>query len=812
MLSNICNRMFSGAGTRRIARLIIGNLFFLILVTLLLLPVVGWVTGTNIEKYLSTFTLFGSEYSLFLPFEIIGGLALVVTGVFFVILERRHCRMLDESAADPSDKKETSGTIFQKISHAVTKRCRFVLLVLMLAGAFLFYHRGISASDFSNDEFQVVSTAYGYLQTGHFNKWDFCNEKLSKREYLRAFPHTWLVARAISLLGKNEWSTRLVSVLFGVLSVLIGYFVAEHFLKNRLFSFLLAAGLIFHPNLSELFKITRMYSMLLPFFLVLFFCTHKLILLVDSDGIAAFKRMKNLLLLIGTVLLTGFTALIHVNALTILPYIFCFVLIMAAVTRKRAFLRLGALGTAACLLVWGVSMQCGLLKIFTNHMSAFGSFNYRYVIDLLKFPFGFPVGTGCALLSILILPFLKNRRARISILSLISAAAVGAIFFVFIAKRYYAVKYISFLIPVSMIWSVFSFYLIFRLFSSRWKRVLLFTAALSGAAMPLLQMKPLKKGIDYKTAYRTISENYDAEKKEIIAAQFLRCYYLGGIGNKADIYDLKRRQTVTYKDFMDKITTTSSGWVTWATKKRGHVDLKIQKFANRCFKKHHGTGVDKTGVEVFYYDQDMPCLRRNRRLPEQVRYLVDNAKETSPDSKAGDDRGKNKPHGSIKIDLASPFTAAFWIKSDTRTPGAPISFGSNYLDFIKVESRRDYALGGFRFRYSSDGACSSLSTGNINDGKPHWVALYQTGGKPGDEAGLYVDGKLVESCKLESSKRKKALFLINNFNGELQDIRIYDIALSKAQMAAVYNNNKVTLTSRLFADGEAFIPKYHLAY
>jgi 4-amino-4-deoxy-L-arabinose transferase-like glycosyltransferase len=803
-------------GTRPVVSTVFERLLFGLLLTALLLSMVKSLDTVIVPIPILSET---AKYLGDMRHGLFVALGIFVIGIICIIYNKEN---LDRSSVERSFAALPRSSWRQRVAGHSSVRHHWGILLLLLVGAFAYYARGISVLDFSNDEFQVVDTAYGYLETGSFRKWDFCFKEITKSEYLRAFPHTWLVAQAIDLFGMNEWSARLVSVVFGVVLVCIGYLVTYYFTRNRRFSMLAAGCLILHPVLSELFKVTRMYSMLAPLFLGLFFCTHRVFIGLDAEGFGVLKKPLGLLLLPALLLLVGLNGLVHINALTILPYALFFAIVMALATRRRAFFWLVGMGLLASGVLFLVSLRFGLLKVFTYHMSMFESSNYRYIRDLISFPFGFSFGLGCMLLSLVMIFFSRDRMMRIHVLSLFSATAVGVVFFVFIAHRYYASKYISFLMPVSVIWIVSSFYLVAGLLKSRWARGALFATAALTVAVPLSQMKPIVKEIDYKTAYATIKANYEAGKRETIAGQYLRCYYLRGAGNRANLFNLGRRQQVSYGAFMRRLKRTTSGWVTWATQKRGHIKPRIQYMANHCFEKVHGTGVDKTGVEVFHYHQDSPCIRKRRRIPRRFEVLVDNGRvyddseadePVSPDEdaqKARDGAKKPKPLKYIDMDLSSPFTVAFWVRSRAETPGAPISFGSTFKNSIEVESRSDLDIGGFRFRYGKRGRCSAIVTGYINDNTWHSVALYQEGGKKGDEIGVYVDGRLSDSCRLKTAKKKKARFLTNVFNGRVQDIRIYNTALTEPEIQAIYNSHEITLSSRLTAAGETFVPRYHL--
>jgi hypothetical protein len=816
MIWDLYNRLFMNVNSKGIARVVFRNGFFFVLIAYMIYPLVKRALHVDMNFDSTSFTLFGSRCSFDLLINLIGVSVLSVFGLGMVIVEREKCKKGGDRAGLTAAPLTSDSVVPKTARPFLLRYFHLGLLSLVLVGAFFYYQRGTADSNFSNDEFQVIDTAYGYLQTGQFRKWDFCTNELSSKTYLRAFPHTWLVAIAISKLGMSEWSTRLVSVIFGVLAILAAYFVAEFFLHNRLFSIFVSVTLMLHPDLTMLFQITRMYGMLIPSFLLLFFCLHRLIPALESDGISVLMQPKGLAMLIATVLLIGFNASIHINSLVILLYVFFLILLFSFVTKQKAFRRFIWAATGACVLIVLVSSKWGVLTIFTNHMSLFGSLNSQYAVDLFRFPFGISVGGSSVLLSALIVLLSPDRRMRINMLSLFSLNVISVLFFVFIAKRYYAFKYISFLIPVAVIWIFYSLDIISRLFFSRWKRLVFYGVALSTIVLSLVQMKPLPKGPDFRSVYSTIQDNYEADKKELIVGLFLRCYYLNGIGNKANVYNLEKGSKTTYKEFMNHISRTPSGWVTWETKKKHHIDFAIRTTVSQCFKQYHGSEVDNSGIELFSYDQDLPCIRKRRNLPARLKVLVKDGKETAIDSATSDGTKRKEPskpkREQVDIDLSSSFTISFWVKSKVLTPGSPISLGGDYSEGIKVESRSDIDKGGYRFRYSARGGCNALSTGKINDGKWHWTAFYQTGGNKGDEIGIYVDGEKIKSCNTESAKKKTIRFLINNFNGKLQDIRIYDAALSKPQMSAIYNDDTMTLTSRLEVNGETFIPKYHLVY
>jgi len=168
----------------------------------------------------------------------------------------------------------------------VRRRFLVVLIVILLLSAVLrFYNLG--EKSFSADEFLGVNTSYGYLQTGEWRRWDFNLEKPfedneyfktffdfdfwgdGEDTYTRAWVYNWQVAQTLRMLpDSQEWSYRVVSVVWGILSVILIYLISFKFTGNKVIgiiaSFLMALsldGIIFS-------RMMRMYAMFMSIFLI----------------------------------------------------------------------------------------------------------------------------------------------------------------------------------------------------------------------------------------------------------------------------------------------------------------------------------------------------------------------------------------------------------------------------------------------------------------------------------------------------------------------------------------------------------------
>ena len=81
--------------------------------------------------------------------------------------------------------------------------------------------------NYYGDEPQVIRTAAGRLYSDTYEQWCFYNKRMTGNHYDRAWPHTWAIAQTYKVFGISEWSSRLVSVLFGTLMLVVAYPLAK---------------------------------------------------------------------------------------------------------------------------------------------------------------------------------------------------------------------------------------------------------------------------------------------------------------------------------------------------------------------------------------------------------------------------------------------------------------------------------------------------------------------------------------------------------------------------------------------------------
>lgn len=156
-----------------------------------------------------------------------------------------------------------------KAKYAVT-----VLLVIILIGGFLRIWK-LNEQSFVADEYLGINIAEGYNKTGQWVSWDFNEEKPSDESYTRANMYYWQVSQAIRHFGVSEQSARGVSVFWGLIGIILVFFISYALYRNWALSII--AALLLAVSVSALMfdRKLRMYSMFAPLYFLLSFLAYK---------------------------------------------------------------------------------------------------------------------------------------------------------------------------------------------------------------------------------------------------------------------------------------------------------------------------------------------------------------------------------------------------------------------------------------------------------------------------------------------------------------------------------------------------------
>jgi len=153
-----------------------------------------------------------------------------------------------------------------------TKKNIYVALVIViLLGAFLRFYK-LGNNSFVADEFLDINSSYAYVKTGVWQNWDFNLGKVNNDNILeardeRAWVYKWPVAMLFKFLPPTESTARTVSVLWGILTIILIYYIGTYFTKNRIIG--LIGAFIFAISIDgiEFDRKLRMYAMFLPVYL-----------------------------------------------------------------------------------------------------------------------------------------------------------------------------------------------------------------------------------------------------------------------------------------------------------------------------------------------------------------------------------------------------------------------------------------------------------------------------------------------------------------------------------------------------------------
>jgi hypothetical protein len=200
-----------------------------------------------------------------------------------------------------------------------------VLLVILLLGAFLrFFNLG--ETSFVADEFLDINASYGYFKTAQWQAWDFnferpdttANANVARDE--RAFAYKWQVAQLFHFLPPTEGTARMISALWGLVTLLLVFQMTVYFTKRKEIG--LIAAFLYAISISALVmdRRLRMYAMFVPVFLAFSWMAYRVLEEQYQGKIAWLSTIQkrfglNLVYLIPAVLL-GLLSL-HLHLLTV---------------------------------------------------------------------------------------------------------------------------------------------------------------------------------------------------------------------------------------------------------------------------------------------------------------------------------------------------------------------------------------------------------------------------------------------------------------------------------------------------------------
>lgn len=272
--------------------------------------------------------------------------------------------------------------------------CRQYRTWLLLGGIVLIgfglrvYNLG--ENSFVADEFLDINSSYGYSQTGTWKAWDFnydvpATQNQNDARDERAAVYKWQVAQVFKIMPPTEANARLVSVLWGVISILLLFFVAQYFTRSKevglwaafLFAFSVSA-IIFDRRL-------RMYAMFLPVYLAFATSLYAFFEHAYRGKIAIIQRAwerlgVNIIFLVPMLALGWVAFATHQITLTIVPVFGVYLAVQAVLhwragDKKNKYSILTLIGMLSMLGIFVTGLWSKLSYLFVffdNHYSYLG--------------------------------------------------------------------------------------------------------------------------------------------------------------------------------------------------------------------------------------------------------------------------------------------------------------------------------------------------------------------------------------------------------------------------------------------------------
>jgi len=271
------------------------------------------------------------------------------------------------------------------------KTWTLLALIVVLGATLRLYDLGNNS--FVADEFLDINSSYGYSKLGEWKAWDFnfgqaaaMNVNDARDE--RAFVYKWQVATLFQFVSPTEGNARLVSVLWGVFSLVLMFWVGYFYTRKKKIGLL--GAFLFAVSISAIIfdRRLRMYAMFFPVYLAL---ATTLFAFFESEyrGRIAWLRTLwersglNFFYLLPLVVLAGLNALVHGLSLTLIPVFGVYVLSMAFLVWRRqetfqnkyaVSVALGILGALVAVMFFPKLVRgvFGTLVWLDNHYSYFG--------------------------------------------------------------------------------------------------------------------------------------------------------------------------------------------------------------------------------------------------------------------------------------------------------------------------------------------------------------------------------------------------------------------------------------------------------
>ncbi len=761
--------------------------------TFLLLLIYGIFVGFIIPDKESTRD-FIILYQKLTSFQNILIIPTIVIGIISVWIHKAKLQELINNlyAEKETEKQKISikERIFNPVKQLFSKKellSTSVLFVIIGISVFTLFYR-LDYFDLYSDEGTTSQGAAGYYHSGEFKFWNFAQDKLLDIEYRRAIPHQFLVAQSYKLFGVSTWSTRFPSVLFGIIFIILGYFIARYFLKDSFSALLIVFSFSLYFEFLLLQRWGRMYAIIFPLFLYLFYLSYRFITeplpikynkFNESSFFNKYLNYNYILLPVLIVFLV-LNANLHINTLFFLAIFYLYILLRALIFKEKKYIPAIIIGI---FLITAVIINPVLFKL--SNITLFESDNYDvYLHFFFGYPFVWKTSLIILVVGVFVLIFSKNKEFVQKYLLLYSSAVFAWIFFGLVIVFSVSFRYMSFLAPLAIFLIIGMFVIVYKVLFNKYIHVVLAVLLVVSVLVQFsarydnLYVENFVSPAKPSVAWKSIISNY--KKGEVIYRHWSPILYFDDIDSSAIIKTIGsgKKHKMSLNTLLDSLKKYPSGWITWQTHNAHVLDPAIIEYCNIYFDKINGYAIDSLGVEIFHYTDSL--------IVDSTRFKFDRLLPIA------------------NLNLANDFSIAFMINSNNATIGSPFYFKKADKDIISVKINPDNKTS-LLIDYQTEPQTKLESSISLS-GTWHHITIY----KNRQQVGLYIDGKLIKTENLNSALTDIVKFRVNtSFNGQLNDIRIYDFVLNQKQIQTVIQNTNNKDSEILLSEGNEFKTLFH---
>ncbi|MEO5905918.1 MAG: hypothetical protein ABIQ11_04295, partial [Saprospiraceae bacterium] len=540
--------------------------------------------------------------------EIINSIAATLTiplGIIWFFILKDQSKNLVQSSKDDLN---PSQSVFPLNSVFSSNAIRALMLVVFGFSAVMIFYR-LGYYDIWEDENLVINAALGLKEQGL----DYLDEG-----YRRTWFHSFMIARFFDVFGVSEFTGRLPGAIFGLLFVIISFFIFARWYGVALLAALLPLVCLLNDNFLLLFRYMRMYALLIPIFLLAVYFFYRTLTL--KDNIVHFRGKKISWLNkyvaygLGSFFFIFLLAHLHKLAMIVLPVLFLAILILAIRSRTKylKYVLFTFAGASVILAILTFILDLHALRMFRQATGRIFA-EHHYYPEYYKFLLenGLPLNaTITSLIAGLGLFNAKESFRTRSILfisyMLIVISLISMVYLIGAEGRDY--RYIAHIVPFVVGASMYIWYRSSgKIFACK-AQWILFIFLFSSAFQFTKEYKRVYVehpwAPSYSVVYKTLRQQY--KPGDALFAINVKTFYLDPSELAGErFYKVPNKKQLTMEQFKTALHNAKHGWFMWEQHKSYHWRDEILQYIYSHFQLVHGGQSDKYGIDLFYFDESM---------------------------------------------------------------------------------------------------------------------------------------------------------------------------------------------------------------